>query len=607
MAHRARRAGRVGTLFSAVALVAAGCGVFGGDGPADVTEEFLGAFASGDTAAAAALTDSPKAAKAALDQARSALKPRSVKGTVHEAEETGENSGAAEASAGYSLEWRLGNGGRWEYPATAKLRTIDGEWKLRWSPSLVHPELGAQQTIALRTEPAPLAPVLDRDGAPLLQTDTVVSVLVDPEEAGEELDSVAGTLGSALNRLDEGITKRSVLEGIKKTEQGKPYVVAALRSADYQQVKPAIYELPGVRFTSQERLLAVDKNLGSQILPAIRGTVQDKAAGTEGWRVVTVSATGAEGGELHSEQPKPAEAFTSTLSIAAQTAAERALDGVDGAAMLVAMEASTGELLAVAQNPKADEQGAVALTGRFPPGSTFKIVTAVAALTANATTADSTVDCPATTTIGDRRIPNDNEFALGKVPLHTAFARSCNTTFSQLAADLPADALGKSAQDLGIGADFIVPGITTITGSAPRAEDPVQRAENGIGQGTVLASPFGMAVAVSTVATGKTPTPSLLRGMDSEATRLGEPVRPEVLETVRTMMREVVTDGTARSLGDLPGVAGKTGTAQFGDGKNAHGWFAGYQGDVAFAVLVEGANSSSPAVDVTRRFLTDLR
>ncbi|MEU6642275.1 penicillin-binding transpeptidase domain-containing protein [Saccharomonospora sp. NPDC046836] len=600
------RAGRlrIGAVSVAAMLMAGGCGIFGGDsGPQDVTEEFLGAFASGDTRRAAELTDSPDAARAVLDQVRASLEPASIDTAVRAVQE---GQGGEAATAEYQLGWNLGEDRRWGYDAQAQLHTVDGAWKVRWAPAVVHPELGAQQGLAVWTEqPAP-APVLDRDGSPLLQADTVVGVVLDAQAAGAQLDAVTDTLARAVAPLEPSISGRSIRDGVKGTEKGQGYLVASLRSADYQTVKPVIYDLPGVRFTSEERLLSVDRGLGSQVLPAIRTTVADRLAGRAGWRVVTTDSTGAEIAELHAELPRPAEAVRSTLSLNTQRAAEDALGGVREPAALVALQASTGELLAVAQNEPADKQGAIALTGRFPPGSTFKIATAAAALSAGEAGVDTPVDCPPTTVIENRRIPNDDEFGLGSVPLHTAFARSCNTTFAQLAADLPPDALTKAARDLGIGADFVVPGITTITGSAPPADTVVQRAENGFGQGKTLASPFGMAVAAATVAAGKTPVPSLLRGMRTEASHLGEPLNADVLGALRTMMREVVTDGTASALSGLPGVHGKTGTAQFGDGTQSHGWFAGYQGDVAFAVLLVGAGTSKPAVDVAQGFLSSI-
>ncbi|MFO7191830.1 MAG: penicillin-binding transpeptidase domain-containing protein, partial [Thermocrispum agreste] len=200
----------------------------------------------------------------------------------------------------------------------------------------------------------------------------------------------------------------------------------------------------------------------------------------------------------------------------------------------------------------------------------------------------------------------EGRFQLGTVPLAQAFAKSCNTTFARLAARLPADALTEAARDLGVGADFVIPGITTITGSVPPSGSLVQRAENGFGQGKVLASPFGMALAAATVRAGKTPVPTLVKGEKTKATGLGRPLRKEHAAALRDMMRQVVTQGTATALRGLGPVHGKTGTAQFGDGKHSHGWFAGYRGDVAFAVLVVGGETSAPAVEISKAFLAGL-
>jgi cell division protein FtsI/penicillin-binding protein 2 len=204
-------------------------------------------------------------------------------------------------------------------------------------------------------------------------------------------------------------------------------------------------------------------------------------------------------------------------------------------------------------------------------------------------------------------VPNDHLFDLGTVPLHTAFARSCNTTFAQLSARLGAGALTDAAHQMGIGMDYDIAGIATVTGQVPPSESMVRRAENGFGQGRVLASPFGMALVASTVAAGgRLPTPALIRGIDTRMV-LG-PVAPmprEVADAVRLMMREAVTQGTATALSGQGEVFGKTGTAE-DTAAGAHGWFVGFRGDLAFATLVVGADSSAPAVDVSRSFLSAL-
>lgn len=586
-------------------LATSGCGLFGSDPPEDTAQQFLDAFARGDTRQAARVTDAPKSAQAELDQARSGLRAKTISAELGEVVEANESSSA---KVSYQLTWQLEHNRTWRYPAEMELDRVDDRWVVRWSPSVLHPELAAQHTLALREEAPDLAPVLDRDSRKLLAPGNVVSILLYPAEIKTDvaMDGVAATLSRSLIRYDDSITKRSILDGVGKVKGKGSYLVAALREPQYLRVKPEIYDLPGVRFTKVERLLAPTRDFGAQVLPGIRALVEKEVSGRAGWRVVAVDSSGAESAELHAVEAQPSEAVGTVLSYTAQESAERSLEDVPEPAAIVAMQASTGDILAVAQNASANEQGAIALTGRFPPGSTFKIATALSALSTGKVKPGSTVDCPGTTVIEGRLVPNDDRFELGKVPLSTAFARSCNTTFARLAADLPPDALTRAARDLGIGADFEIPGITTITGSAPPAENVVQQAENGFGQGKILASPFGMALAASTVAAGRTPTPSLLRNRPSHAADMGDPLPQAQVRALRSMMRKVVTEGTARTLASLPDVYGKTGTAQFGDGKNSHGWFVGYQGDLAFAVLLVGAGSSKPAVEAARQFLTGL-
>ncbi|WP_340687455.1 penicillin-binding transpeptidase domain-containing protein [Amycolatopsis coloradensis] len=589
-------------LAGVVGLSAAGCGLFADSGPEDAISGFLGGLSSGDVAAAASFTDSPEAARASLEMARKALSPESI--TVVD-KQVRHSSGADDGTATYQLSWKLPRGRTWTYKADAQIHSTQDGWKVRWLPTALHPQLAAQQSIALKADPPDLAPVLDRDGMPLLRPQTVVSVVLDPAKAGD-LVAVTDKLGAALNRFEASVTGQSIRDGVKTLKPGSGYPVVSLRANSYQEVKPEIYDLPGVRFSQQERLLPDDKNFGKQVLPAVRSLVEDQVEGSAGWRVVTLDTGGGEIIDLHSENPKPAPAVVSTLSVKAQGSAERALAPVPTASALVAIQPSTGELLAVAQNAPADTQGAISLTGRFPPGSTFKMATAVAGLTAGSVRADSPVDCPGTATFENRTVPNEGKFALGVVPLSTAFAKSCNTTFAKLATDLPPAALTDAARDLGVGADFVIPGLTTITGSVPPANTVAQRAENGFGQGTVVTSPFGLAVATATVQSGKVPVPTLVRGMATTSSGLGKPIKPEVLDALRGMMREVVTDGTATLLKPLADVRGKTGTAQFGDGTHSHGWFVGYTGDLAFAVLTTDAGTSKPAVEAAQRFLAGL-
>jgi cell division protein FtsI/penicillin-binding protein 2 len=469
-------------------------------------------------------------------------------------------------------------------------------------PTVVHPELGARQRLALRTDAPSPAPVVDRGGAPLLQATPVVTVMLDRLATGD-LPTVTGALAAALGPIDPQITQTSINDGAARTPDGQAYTVAVLRETDYQSVKNAIHDLPGVRFTTSERLLAPDAAFGRQVLTGVRTETEPQLAGVPGWSVQVVDSSGGTIRTLAEEAPRPGTTVAVGLDRAIQTAAEDAVEPVPQQAMLVAVSASTGDLLAVAQNSAADAAGAPALSGRYPPGSTFKIVTATAAAAEDGLTVASPVPCPGTTVIGGRVVPNIGRFDLGTVPLRTAFARSCNTTFAQLAAQLDPAALPAAALRLGLGADYRVPGLTTITGSVPASAETVQRAENGFGQGQVLASPLGMALVAASVASGAPVVPQLIRGRPTEVLVPPTAPDPAQLEQVRPMMRAVVTEGSATRLAGLGEVYGKTGTAEFTDDGRAHGWFVGYRGDVAFAVLVVDGGSSGPAVEAAARFL----
>jgi cell division protein FtsI/penicillin-binding protein 2 len=368
---------------------------------------------------------------------------------------------------------------------------------------------------------------------------------------------------------------------------------------------PAVLDRAGETvLTWQEGEVVPAQGVAADVLtPGMRQVVEERAGDV--WSVVRVGPDGNTRETLAGTPEEDARPMTSTLSLTARAAAQSAVDSVDLPTMLVAIEPGSGDILAVAQNTAAGG-GPTALSGLYPPGSTFKIATTIAALTQGQASADTVLDCPGTATIGTRTIPNDGEFALGPVPLHTAFAKSCNTTFAKLATDLPADGLSRAASQLGLNADFAIPGISTELGRADPASDPVLRLEEGIGQGELQASPFGIAVMVATVASGEAVIPKLWRDLETTVNTGYEAPRESVLAPVRGMMREVVTSGTATALGGRGTVLGKTGTAQFSDGSQAHGWFAGYRDDVVFAVLTVRAGTSDPAVAVSGRFLDGL-
>src|SRR4029450_5812733 len=243
-----------------------------------------------------------------------------------------------------------------------------------------------------------------------------------------------------------------------------------------------------------------------------------------------------------------------------------------------------------------------ALLGRYPPGSTFKVVTAGALLSGGLRPGDP-VDCPKEAKVGGRTFGNFEDEVLGQIPFSSAFANSCNTAFVQQAAKrLDGDELVGTAVQFGFGLDPS-PQIPAVTSQVPAPSDRADLAAESFGQGRVTASPLQMALVAATVAEGRRPPPTLVSGEAAEpggsagssgSTQTGgsdasgtndsggsppgrgpDPLHAKGEAALRTLMRQVVTEGTAAPA-NLPGnVGGKTGTAEFGTGDPlpTHAWF----------------------------------
>ncbi len=416
----------------------------------------------------------------------------------------------------------------------------------------------------------------------------------------------ADALARALRPVEPDMTGAGIRKLFDGNDAAKQNVIR-LRESDWKRVQRAVQSIPGVTTSEQGALLSATKSLHSPAISGLEGIWRQTIDATAGWSVLLVNDDGSAAHLVDSAQPRPTPPVQTSIDRDIQTQAQRAVDAERRPAMIVAIAPSTGGIVAVAQNDAADKSGPVSLSGLYPPGSTFKTVTTAAALADGVVQPTSQVRCPGRTTIEGRTIPNENDFDLGTVPLATAFARSCNTSMGALANKLPENALTDMARRFGIGADYDVPGLTTVTGRVPVADSPALRVENGIGQGTVTVSPFGLALAEASLARGETVSPVLVDGQSTSGDVEPRKIPEEVTGPLRSMMRDTVTRGTATALHDVPGLGGKTGTAEYGDNKNPHGWFAGIAGDLAFATLVVGGGSSAPAVGVTGEFLRPLR
>jgi cell division protein FtsI/penicillin-binding protein 2 len=283
-------------------------------------------------------------------------------------------------------------------------------------------------------------------------------------------------------------------------------------------------------------------------------------------------------------------------------AADAALGTEGNPAAIVAIQPSTGAIRAFANRPSNGFNRA--LQGRYPPGSTFKVLTTMALL-ASGVTPDTRISCPKEVVVNGRTFGNAEDEELGDIPFREAFIHSCNTAFIQLAQRLkPAD-LEAVARAAGFDAAPAL-GAAAASSQFPTPSGVVDQVSAAIGQGRVLATPLEMASVAAAVAAGGFRAPHLVELPVAPELR---PLAPGTAETLQALMRLVVVRGTGKKA-RLPGtpVAGKTGTAEFGNSVplQTHAWFIAFRGDLAIAVIVEdggfGGDAAAPiAADLFRR------
>jgi cell division protein FtsI/penicillin-binding protein 2 len=608
--------------------VLAACSDDSEEGVRDAASSFLEAWSAGDPAAAARVTTDPDVATALLERTAADL-PEAVLST--ELGTVSVDDGTA--TVGWTATWDLAAAPDWTYDSSMRLEEGEDEWQVVPEPALVHPELGEGQHLQLTRSLADRAPITDASGAPLFAPTEVVDVGIDPAQV-TDLPALAAGLAAAT-----GIAAEEIVADVGAAAPGQFVPVITLRRPDFEAIRAQVFDLPGAVFPTGTRLLAPTARFAAALLgrvgaataevieesadggvaryapgdqlgsSGLQRAFQEQLAGTPGFTVTVAStdeAAGDAGREIAAVPPQPGTAVQTPLVPALQTAADAAVATQQLATHLVVVRPGTGELLAVSSNAVADAGNA--LTGQFPPGSSFKTVSATALLSTGALTPGTPVPCPGTTTVEGREFENQDQFDLGTVPFIEAFAQSCNTTFIQQALQLPDPALAEAASSYGVGTDWQLP-VDVFGGSVPADSTGTTKAANAIGQGEVLVSPAQLALVAAGIASGTPAAPVEVIGGDPAGAAPAGP-GPAVLDALRPMMRQVVLSGTAAALADRGEVYGKTGTAEYGANTppDAHGWFTGYQlagpqGDIAFAVLVEAGRSSSAAVGVTDAFL----
>lgn len=521
----------------------------------------------------------------------------------------------------------------WTYESQAPLELVDGEWRVVWSPAVVEPSLVEGEVLDTTPIGARRGDITGAGGATLVTLRPVVRLGIDRSavskaEAVAAARQLAGLVDVDASSYADEVRKAgdaAFVEAIVYRRDDVP--PAAARAAD---------SVPGVLAVQDELPLAPTRDFAAPILGTVGEVTAEMVkedpdtyqpgdqAGLSGLQAryddllrgapgVVVNAVAEDGSEreLYRADAATGGTLELTLDPDLQLEAERLLADIGPASALVALKPSNGAILAAANGPGTDGYN-IATYGQFAPGSTFKTVSSLALLRAGLTPA-SQVPCTSAITVDGKRFTNYSDYpssAIGRIPLRTAVANSCNTAFISQADRIEGTGLFDAAVSLGLGLDHDL-GFPAYFGSVPTPESETEAAADLIGQGRILASPMVMATVAASVQSGGLVIPRMVPSVDVSAPDGAQPLTGAEGRALKAMLREVVTSGSGRGLADLPGppVIAKTGTAEFGsDPVRTHAWMIAAQGDLAVAVFVEvGESGSQTAGPILEAFLRAAR
>lgn len=535
------------------------------------------------------------------------------------------------AEATLRLTWDLpGEGEDFSQEVPLLMRISQDEWVASWDHGLLGVPRG--QVLQVQEVAARRADIVDREGAPLATARPVWRIGIDKtlvpaaevEDAARALagagefdeDEFAARVDSAGDEaFVELITYRQSDEAGVELVDAVGRIEGAVALEDEQVLGPsrtfAQPLLGSVGQVTQEMIEERPDELepGDVVgLTGVQAAFDEQLQGAPGIAVLAVDEDSSSSTTLLERDPVTPDPVRLTLRTDLQRLAEQALDEVEPPSSLVAIDHTTGDVVAMANGP-GSEGASTALSGQYAPGSTFKLASALVLLR-NGFTPWTTVRCEETLTVDGfsfRNVTGYPESALGDIMLETAMANSCNTALINEMDDIPMDELATAAADLGIGGVWEMP-VTAFSGSAPEeAANDTEHAASILGQGNVLASPTAMAVVAASIAAGGPVVPRVVA--DQAVPTADGSLTSQEADRLRLMMRAVVTDGSAQLLLDNPGpeVLAKTGTAEFGseDPPLTHVWIVAIQGDLAVSVFIEeGEFGSTTAGPVMDEFLT---
>ncbi|HHI70487.1 MAG TPA: penicillin-binding protein 2 [Rhodobacteraceae bacterium] len=542
--------------------------------------------------------------------------------------------------------------------------------------------LADENRINIRLLPPARGLIYDRNGVPLAVNKPLYRITIVREDAGD-VNNVVARL-NALVPLDPEEIARA-LDEMKRRSPFVPVTLAErLTWKDIAEVAVNAPALPGVtpevgltrvypladdfahivgyvgavneadlnRTNDRDPLLQIPRFQIGKV--GVEAKLEKPLRGKAGIKRIEVNSIGRVMRELGREEGESGVNLQLTIDSALQNYVQARLEGESAAAVVI--DVKTGDLLSIGSTPAFDPNKFVngisqadysallndkyrplpnkAIQGIYPPGSTFKMITALAALEAGVLTSEETVKCNGFVEVGGRRFHCWKRSGHGNVNLKNSLKKSCDVFYYEMAQRTGIEKISEMARKFGFGTKFDIPMSSVAKGLAPTKSWKLEHRGKewvigdslnaSIGQGFVLSSPMQQAVMTARLATGRAVMPRLIKSVNGAETPIheGEPlgINENHLRLVRKAMYAVVneTGGTAfrsRILPENMRMAGKTGTSQVGNTvvrnqdvpweKRDHALFVSFapfdNPRIAVSVVVEhGGGGSKAAAPIAR-------
>ncbi|MCF8609331.1 peptidase [Gordonia sp. HY285] len=530
---------------AAVALtVVTGCGSGDGTDVASIVGDFASAIGDQDVEAASGLTTAPAPAAETLGATFAGMGAKTVETTVNKPIEYSDGT----ASFTMKTTWVWPGQGTFETDTSGTARELSSGWKVQWEPGLVYPDMPAGSRLQkVRTDATPAPTVDSRTGKVFMKMEPVNEIVFDPKAAGRKSDAAITSLAHAIEPIAPLITAPVIRKKVDEAG-GRPVTAVVLRDPDMKMLAADPEKITGVTVDHAGKLVMDDRRLSSPLEDGLTNYWTAVRDATAGWQVQLVTP-GSKPRRLAHEQGPPAKDIPTTVDQNEQLVLGDSVVDVAQPATMMTFDASTGGILAMAQNDEAARRKVAAGTS-YATGSTL----------------DPVFGAIDRATRGDSGSADDMLYHFG------------------------------------LGVKFTAPGVSLPRGTAIRPKvSSAQFKPNDYQASMLNMGALGVALARASAGETGAVAPYVIKGATTKVTggALGQ-FTPEVARDILQSMTQVAKTGDASDLTGAPGLRALVGT----NGPQGPGWFVGLHNGKVLVIYCEGDKSGTAALQVAQKYFT---